>query len=440
MNRTVIVDDQWVVMNCNGCSVVFDLDMWDDFAQRTWTLSNLYAVDTFKAYMHRDVMKNAPGIDDANLSVDHINRIKMDNRRANMRIVDQAEQNRNRFARCDKERAGDELVAHGIVELPRGIRRDKTLGRYTCGDHEACRGKNSNGTRHKDSSEAARFKDCLEVFIAHLEADPFYKREEELSKEKSKLLKEFVDIVMAAHAFDPEMPTFEMIDEDIIDDLTYARACLTKLADVRVVRGAANMDSHDVEDPNGLVGAVARIKGGTVTLYDSVYKDHFADKNWEVEGVAPRLNKVPLGAYVYTVLAGRTIPPGHVVAPVSRMPFDVRLENLEVIEGRQAYRVVAGDHVVPDGVDAGARRFLPKGVTINNTKVMISQAGRLVPDEHGANSSGLWVKSLTKQRDNVGKLVSEAIVVLKNSHGPETFERMDSKYQRLLGDYMDVLA
>ena len=67
-------------------------------------------------------------------------------------------------------------------------------------------------------------------------------------------------------------------------------------------------------------------------------------------------------------------------------------------------------------VDIGMR-FLPKGVTVNNSKVMISQAGRLRPGEHGADKTGKWAKSLSLKRDNIQKLLVDAIDCLSHTNG-----------------------
>lgn len=217
---------------------------------------------------------------------------------------------------------------------------------------------------------------------------------------------------------------------------------MDKLAAVKVVKGPTSVASRDVASPNGLTGAVGRIKGNTLTLYDERYSGVLSGINWDVDGCAPRAFKMPLAAYVWTQVAKRELPEGHVVGTVSRRAFDVRLANLELVAGKQAFRASDGDWLLPAEVDATrlGMRFLPKGVTVNSTKVMISQAGRLKPGEHGANDKGLWSRSISHGRLNVEPLVLEAIGVLEKAHGRDAFAATNAAYQQLQAEYSDAVA
>ena len=427
VNRSILVNGLWVAMKCNNGIVVTDLDVYNRTLRAcTWSMNNEYPFTSSNTYMHRIIIDVEL---EKGLSVDHIDWMKTDNRLANLRIATQAEQNMNRFTRVDKVPACEELAMMGISRLPRGIRWDNTCGRYTCTVY-----KNSNGTR-AGMNKVAKFKDCLDVYVKLLEADGQSMAAHQLGSARFKLAAEYNDILKSAHAFDSTFPDGPYANlDDIMDDLTYAKSIMAKLTDVQVTKGPANLAWRDVSFKKDII---ARIKGETVTLYDACYRDKLGPMNWDVDASAPRVSKVPLASYVWNVLAKREIPDGHVVGAVSRRAFDVRLENLELVPGKQGYRGVDNDWVVPEGVDIGMR-FLPKGVTVNNSKVMISQAGRLRPDEHGADKTGKWSKSVSKSRDNVQKLISEAIDCLKKTH--DDFDASNVSYQRLLGEHIDSLS
>lgn len=75
-----------------------DPDDADRIGAHRWTMSGGYAIRSAlvdgqrrTVFMHRDVL----GLTDADLTVDHINRNPIDNRRSNLRIVTLAENNQN---------------------------------------------------------------------------------------------------------------------------------------------------------------------------------------------------------------------------------------------------------------------------------------------------------------------------------------------------------
>ena len=437
-NRAVLVDGRWVVMKCNQAVVVIDVADYESLKDNVWTMNlHGYVVtrnDDDYVYMHRVLVPDSE-------TVDHINWITTDNRRANLRAASQSEQNHNRFTRSDKIPACAELRAVGIDRLPRGMRKDNSIGRYTCQDHAACRSKPANGTRH-GSDEVAQFKHCLELYIEALSSDESCARESKLGETRITLAHEYNTIVKSAHRFDAAIPDGPYVDvEDHVDDLTYAKQLMSKVANVTVVQGPRNIEWRDVAQPNGLLLVVGRVKGRTLTLYDERFARALSGINWDVDGSAPRANKIPLSMYVWKQLAGREIPDGHVVGAISRRPFDVRLENLELFAGRQGFRGSDGDWVLPEEVNATrlGMRFLPKGLTVNSAKVMISQAGRLIPGEHGADDRGLWSRTISRGRHNVKELVREAVACLERTHGRESFLAANATYQRLLGEYVDAV-
>lgn len=74
------------------------LMQWKWFANYDKTINNYYALRRGSIGMHRDIMGLQKG---DNIQVDHINRNTLDNRKANLRLVTQKENNRNQDIRKD---------------------------------------------------------------------------------------------------------------------------------------------------------------------------------------------------------------------------------------------------------------------------------------------------------------------------------------------------
>ena len=460
VNRAVIVTDaasseMWMVIQSTvGSPIVCECDRVTKFPTSAWyTNEGGYATGHAVGgivYMHSLVLPSSPG-----LSVDHVNWIKVDNRAANLRLATLAEQNANRADRVDKAPPCAELLGAGITRLPRGIRKDRVTDRYTCGDHPLLTGQ-YNGTRHMGSGETARYKDCLETYVELLGSHPANAQSHALAERRVSLAAEYNAIVRCAHEFDTRMPDGPYADlRDLMDDLSLARHQLALLADVRVVKGPQTQAIGSVRDPAGLAGVVARVKGATLTLYDARFEHALGELNWETDGV-PRVHipkalerKYPgvhgarmlLSHFVWTVLAGRAVPEGCSVAHINGKAFDVRLENLAIRPGAKAPRSIETDLTMPaDAARQTGMRFLPRGMSVNQTKVMLNQAAGLHAGEHGADAKGLWKASINAARSNVAELVLRGIRVLRDTHSDAKFDEDNARYQRLLGGYADCCA
>ena len=98
-----------LVVDCAGTSTILDkMDYVDLFSEQgTMTMSNGYpSTSLTREYIHTWLMKTPPGI-----TVDHINWSKTDNRRANLRLATQSQQNVNRSTRNDKQLPNKVLAA-----------------------------------------------------------------------------------------------------------------------------------------------------------------------------------------------------------------------------------------------------------------------------------------------------------------------------------------
>lgn len=120
------IDDQYCVINIKKELIVFDYKYKDDIMKYTWCISQndyAYTHDNGNMYMHRIIMdlSKQPNYDNTDLTVDHINWIKLDNRVINLRMATQSVQNSNRAVRSDKKEPNQELKEAGIIEFPKYV-------------------------------------------------------------------------------------------------------------------------------------------------------------------------------------------------------------------------------------------------------------------------------------------------------------------------------
>lgn len=426
-NRAVLVDSKWVVMNVKTTSTVLDYDTYKtcgNIQALTWTVNSAgYVYNSKEAiYMHHVMMPSMPP---SKLSVDHVNQIKTDNRKCNLRLATQSQQNSNRAQRSDKIAPCPELVERGIKRLPRGIRYDNGMQRYVIEPF------NMNGTRSTKMDHVGKFKDALAIYISESEKANTIS----IACQGNKLAQEFHAIMDAAIKFDSSIQK-PVNDDIVVDDLSYARQLMEMLQDVQVQKGPANIEWSDIRNPNGVADTVGRIKGDTFTLYDAKMHHVLGDLNWETSGNVPRYKKQSLCSYIWTDLLKKDIPEGHIVAQISCDGYDVRSSNLYLLNRTMAFRTTPGEWIIPENVDIGMR-FLPRGIVVNKSKVMITQAGKLIPGEFGANDDGLWIK--TRNKTNTEALIKSAIAVLKATHGADEFHAQNETYQWHMQTYRQAM-
>lgn len=442
-NRAVLVDFKWVVMNVKDTVTVLDYDVYkgkniqgiEGIQGITWTLNAAgYVYNSQGAsYLHQLVLPNK----DKLFSVDHINQHVLDNRKCNLRLATQSEQNANRPQRSDKIGPCAELVERGITRFPRGIRYDKGMQRYVV---EIADNATMNATRSTKMDHIAKFKDALTIYIAQSERGNRDNHDDALGRKE--LANEYMTILDAAHAFDPSMNcngisrgSQSRQGNNTYDDVAYANRLLNMLSDVQVKKGPANIQWSEHDFPQ--FGAIGRTKGDTFTLYDAAMKSQLAPLNWETSGSVPRYNKRSLGTHIWTNIMKREIPDGHIVTQLSCDGYDVRSANLYLLKRDMAYRTTPNEWVIPEGVDLGTPgmgySFLPRGIVVNKTKVMIVQSGNLRPGECGADANGLWNKS--RNKTNTDALVKQAIKILQDTHGQAAFNESNNTYQYLMSSY-----
>lgn len=415
----------------------------------TWFLHNGYVCTNSQAktleYMHRMLIPcDVPG-----LSVDHVNCIKTDNRRENLRLATQSQQNANRGARSDKSAPSQALLDAGIEFLPKGVRWDRSAGRYTCFDHALSAAGAYNGTRSSSNSELAKFKDCVSLLSSLLRGDPAFSEAASFQGARVRMVAEYNAIVACAHAFDPDFPDGPYYDAaTYTDELSYAEWILERLAHVPVVSGAPNYAYHEIECGGAMV---ARVKNGTVTLYDACFKEALENVNWDVSGKGPVValpstsiggptSKQDLALYIWTRLKGMApLRDGESLIPVNYQRFDVRLDNLMLVDCPGTSFRPPKNLTPPDGVDVGMR-FLPKGVSLSGQRVLINQAAGLRPTEfEGVDEKGTMKLSFCRKTDtDISDTVARAVAIIRKSGAGRDFDASNAKYQRLLGEFVDT--
>jgi len=183
----------------------------DDFSAYTgqkWTVHATGYVGAGTALCHRAVLP----IDDPSLSVDHINRIKLDNRSKNFRAATGSEQNYNQRVRCDRGAYTELCDSLGIAELPRYVRWDMGEGKFTFKDHPVAKLAerynipiNTCGTKAESVTLVNKLRSCL---MAALEAFKIVQGHgmditDELDDVRVQLAAEYNGVVRAAHLHAP---------------------------------------------------------------------------------------------------------------------------------------------------------------------------------------------------------------------------------------------
>lgn len=127
-----------LIVNSDLKPIINDFKLNNNVNKYDWHINGGgYVNNKNLGYMHRLIALNEkiPNYDNENLTVDHINRIKLDNRIKNLRMASQSEQNSNRDSRSDKKPPCDELIEAGVLSLPKYVRWDKSEKKFVIDKH-----------------------------------------------------------------------------------------------------------------------------------------------------------------------------------------------------------------------------------------------------------------------------------------------------------------
>jgi hypothetical protein len=201
--------------------LVYDLDDEIDLSQYgTWFIcsGNGYAQSTAQGSqtMHTIIAGLKGIVCNPGESIDHINSIKMDNRRVNLRSATQSQQNSNREARCDRKAVDPELKAIGVHVLPKFIRYDPSEEKFVIDGHPKLRDdivnkkrktKQASATKAQDATLEEKFADAL-ARLEELDADDYPNKDEyqQFCEQRRVLKREYYDIINCVRAYENQEP------------------------------------------------------------------------------------------------------------------------------------------------------------------------------------------------------------------------------------------
>lgn len=397
-------------------------------------------------------------------SIDHINRVKTDNRRANLRVVDQAAQNANRADRADRINPPDELVALGISRLPRYMRWDNSEAKFTCAGHPFASFGPLTGTKSAAVSLVDKFRDCLQKLVHAYDAHGAYTEQvNKDAKDRVRLASEYNELVRFAHTTDPGIfpdgPYVEI--DDLEDEPSYCRKILGMLpapVEGAILHGPRNGAVEWRAFPDE--GVIAQIKasssGVAVTMFDLRLASAVETLPlWDTTGASPCLpvttglarqhpslvghRKVQLADFVWHVLLGHPAPPpGFVVVPLNYQQYDLRAENLVLAEGAtgKEYRRpkdVKPAEILRPAMDAHGMTFMPRGVTMSADRGSYRfQFGK------GSPAYGTSPIAAGKTAASVARAFFERVLPKMRDADPE-FEGKNAAYQRMSSTYAVIM-
>lgn len=133
--------------------IVYESKYDDDICNSDWSINaGGYALNKTLGYMHSFVAALSKIINNETnpeLSIDHINEYKLDNRSKNLRLATQSQQNANRCTRSDKNEPCEDLKNAGVTELPKYIRWDNSEKKFIIEGHPELQKEVRQGIRKK---------------------------------------------------------------------------------------------------------------------------------------------------------------------------------------------------------------------------------------------------------------------------------------------------
>lgn len=436
-----------------ACAVVDMADYERVTSQCTWTFSDHlgYAINTSADladgnYMHMVVLPSAHG-----LTIDHINQIRTDNRLANLRTATQSEQNANRAERVDRFAVPPELAEAGIRSMPRYVRYDRGMGRFTFNDHPVLRllpdtaaFSGGNGTRHSGCSLLGKYLDSARKYVRMHEQHPALlarmTKGGASTEDARRMATEYVTYTAFANALHPELfPAPPRIDVATlyVDDLQLARAHVAQLeasgTDVRA--GAANQRAQIEDVAAGGAGlAATRTKGNRATLFDAAHRAVIEGITCDESGSTPRVRldtgeRVWLGELMWTTLMRAAAPPaGHVIVPLNWEHYDVRLENMIALPGESGKNYKRPEVLdVPEELREGlGMRFIPRGVMLSRERGVLSKVKVSVGGAKAVCAPGATV--LERLQTAIDKLRA----------ADPGFDELNDRYQRMMDDWREA--
>ncbi|KAJ1397896.1 hypothetical protein B484DRAFT_406823 [Ochromonadaceae sp. CCMP2298] len=430
-------DKEYVIIACNVtggglCSTVMDADRFSVHKSAIYVHTNGYTysrVDSILDTVHARIM----GFQDEEHSIDHVNRIKTDNRCSNLRHTSQSVQNQNRADRSDRFAPPHQLLEIGITRMPRLMRWS------TCDkekkfvvDMPPNRGLlATTGTKSTEVSVINKFRDCLDKMMKR----EYFSTETLLAEEQHDAL------VKAAHDLDsdrfPDSPySTDMPTCQEGTGMEYRQWCMDRLpptTDDDVLHGGLNQEQTVVMLPAINACAIVKVGAPFKILLDAALFDRAS--SWgkidfsrgiriilNGENVKPLLKDV-----VWEIDKGTAPEAGFSIVPRNHQQFDLRSENLQMLLGEaKSFKKPADSSLfLPPGCSSasvGGRLLLPVGVTFSSGNLMFKETGKVI--------------RVTAKPATIGAMLNKKVLPrMREREGEEEYDVSDAKYQRLAGEF-----
>ena len=465
--------------------ILFDAD--DFYAMRRNYPDRSFHMDS-KGYAtmggtscHRTVMTSHSHMtpDDEKNTADHINQVRNDNRRDNLRWATISEQMYNRSVR-NRSEYPEICDALGVEMLPRSIRWDETEKKFTCKDHPLYKIAQENGisictsgTKSENVSLLNKFRSVLEVLLAMFSTlgEHGVDISDELKDTRVTLAQDYNDIVRFAHLQDPaHFPDGPYADIAMLKniaqrDVMYYRSILDALPPLQEGESTGGPKSVPVSFlSNRDLDAVASFKGDEPhpfvwdAKHNSVLERLTVDKDGRIHLSEPTRNllnlhwwpmsKIHLYDVVYHVLENNPVTPGFTVVPYNQIKRDVRYENLVYVRGEPKNYKPPTPVQIRANVDIGMP-FLPRGVTIfrpdaerqpTRFEFHVRVPMSFLPENGSAPPNSREVRPIKRvaYTDNARTVFDNTVLPSLRDADPQ-FDAKNAKYQRLIEEYY-VLA
>eukprot|EP00798_Chlamydomonas_sp_ICE-L_P000906 gene906-biopygen4510 len=271
-------------------------------------------------------------LDAGGLTVDHINRVPLDNRRKNLRVASISMQNGNRMSSVEID-PPEELKTY-FDEMPAFLRWDSNYLRFVSDKY------NINGTRGENVSIVNKFRDAAVKLKTAIIEDIEYSRH---LVTLNQLRDDYIQINKLVHSQYPEH--FDMYDDSADKVYRYTPKfidqCLSKLPPVNygdVMHGPLALSTTYRTDESSRVFYMKRGDYDEKEIVlDMDFLEHFkSSRAVDVDSGSPIIqvgdSKIVLRAYVWTNLLKRKVPHGFKVGIRNGNPMDVRASNLVLID------------------------------------------------------------------------------------------------------------
>jgi len=407
-----------------------------------------------------------------------MNRLRLDNRRKNLRVATHSDQACNVGLRADRTDFSE------VPEMPRYFRWDHTESKFSFKDHPMVTTAerhgipvNPSGTKAAGVSLVNKFRSCL---LAALETSECLATlnldvEDDLHDLRFVLAAEYNDAVRKAHMYRP----------DVFPDGPYADMRSYSVSSRRTTEALREvLDSLPLLLPGERMGgprclgtdvffyehllAVACLKGDAShqpIVWDE--KHHAAPKDLTIDRGDLRIHpttelrrrfgldtalwsgkKILAFDLVYHVLEGNPFREGFVVVPYNQVKKDMRMANLRYVRGEPATPVPE-----KSPVDVGFP-FLPRGVSVLFLSDHTSKNARPGRFEYQVRPLTSFLRTdgtppptyaenpiewLTAYVDNARRVFEESVVPLLAQADP-AFPQKNEKYQSLLEEYYSCMT